>query len=56
MGQGRLSREQRAAVLEVARKNPQATQAEIAQAAGVGRSTGEQDRGRRSAPASGNQI
>ena len=39
MGRARLSAEQRAAVIEAARANPQATQAEIARAVGVGRSS-----------------
>jgi len=37
MGRNRLSAEQRAAVIEATRKNPQATQAEIARAIGISR-------------------
>lgn len=39
MGGERLSAEQRAAVIEACRANPQATQAEIARAAGVSRAS-----------------
>jgi len=39
MGRIRLSAEQRAAVIEATRKNPQATQAEIARATGISRPT-----------------
>jgi DNA-binding transcriptional regulator LsrR (DeoR family) len=37
MGRHRLSAEQRAAVIEAERANPQATQAEIARAVGISR-------------------
>jgi transcriptional regulator with XRE-family HTH domain len=53
MGHARLTAEQRAAVLELDRADPQATQAEIARAAGVSRATVSRIEGGRRRPRTG---